>query len=68
MLISDNSKLNTQISDGAVPSLLSNNKQVVKIATAYFETLWNKAEHTPVLLETKEEHTVQTENTIPIEQ
>lgn len=44
MLISDNYELNTQISDGAVPSLLSNNKQVVKIATTYFEALWNKAD------------------------
>jgi sugar-specific transcriptional regulator TrmB len=44
MLISDNNELNTQISDGAVPSLLSNNKQVVKIATTYFEALWDKAQ------------------------
>jgi sugar-specific transcriptional regulator TrmB len=59
MLISDNNILNTQISDGAVPSLLANNKQVVQIATTYFETLWNKAQDYTEMSEKK--LTLQTE-------
>ncbi len=55
MIITDKKILNTQISEGAVPSLLSNNVQVLKIAMTYFETLWSKAEENPDEPEAKKE-------------
>ena len=43
MVIIDNKEVDVQISNGPVPSLWSNNPQLVKIAANYFETLWDKA-------------------------
>jgi sugar-specific transcriptional regulator TrmB len=47
MLMCDDKKVNMQLSDGVVPSLFSNNPNMVKIATAYFKRLWSRAEEYP---------------------
>ncbi len=43
MVIFDSKEVNVRISDGAVPSLWSNNPNIVNLAVSYFDELWNKA-------------------------
>jgi|GEM_PF-1415706 sugar-specific transcriptional regulator TrmB len=44
MLICDDRKVTMQLSDAVVPSLFSNNRQIVKVASSHFKRLWSEAE------------------------
>jgi len=44
MMIFDKKELNLSVSDKEWPSLWSNNPNIVKLATGYFDNMWNKAE------------------------
>ncbi len=44
LIIFDNSEVNVRIANTIVPSLWTNNRNVSKLAEAYFEDLWKKAE------------------------
>jgi sugar-specific transcriptional regulator TrmB len=43
MAIIDNKTVNCQTSDELVPNLWSNNTQILKVVSGYFEWLWSKA-------------------------
>ena len=49
MIIFDDREVNIRLSTNVVPSLWSNNSEVVKIAAGYFDELWSKAYETPNL-------------------
>ena len=43
MMLFDDKEVNICISTGMVPSLWSNNPEIVKLTTSYFSDLWNRA-------------------------
>jgi sugar-specific transcriptional regulator TrmB len=45
IVMADSREVNIQLSSGLLPSLWSNNPQVLKIAEAYFEMVWQKDEY-----------------------
>ncbi len=53
MMIFDKKEFNLSVSDREWPSLWSNNPNMVKLATSYFDDLWNKAQESPSLRKTQ---------------
>jgi sugar-specific transcriptional regulator TrmB len=49
MMIFDKKEFNLSVSDREWPSLWSNNSNILKLATSYFDDLWNKAQENPSL-------------------
>lgn len=49
MIIFDKKEFNLSVSDREWPSLWSNNPNIIKLATSYFDDLWNKAQESPSL-------------------
>jgi sugar-specific transcriptional regulator TrmB len=45
LVMADSKEVNIQLSNGFVPSLWSNNPQILKVASAYFEAIWHKDEY-----------------------
>jgi sugar-specific transcriptional regulator TrmB len=47
ILIFDHKEVNIRMSTDMVPSLWSNNSEIVKLSTNYFDEMWKKAQETP---------------------
>ena len=65
MLIADGKEMNVQLSSGLVPSLWSNNPQILKMAVAYFDLVWQKDEYLN-LIDKKVGQTKKTDPTLNI--
>jgi sugar-specific transcriptional regulator TrmB len=53
MMIFDKKEFNLSVSDREWPSLWSSNPSIIKLATSYFEDLWNKTQENPSLRKTQ---------------
>ena len=62
MMIFDKKEFNLSISDREWPSLWSNNPNIVKLATSYFDDMWNKSEEPQPNPKTRKSLTAKAQN------
>lgn len=62
MMIFDKKEFNLSISDREWPSLWSNNPNIIKLATSYFDDMWNKSEEPQPNPKTRKSLTAKAQN------